>query len=229
MPLTACLLPPTLGAMVDPPRAEGAHRVYFWGGVLLLASGVWMALSSAMEYGVLFDLYWALHDGGLLLVLQTVGILLPLAAALVFAFGSRDGGSVVAQSRLGIVAIAIFAVVPPLLFFVGELRGGLGDVADSITPIYLVLYLIQVTAGVVALREIARAGVIPRSRLWLPIAAVGIAALSVVLILIGMLSPGPSGLAILIYGLWDLGPVVLALAFGILAIANSINQGAGRV
>ncbi len=215
--------------MADPRGALGARRVYFWGGVLLLASSVWMALSLAMKYGALFDLYWALYDGGLLLLLQTVGVLLPLAAALVFAFGSGDGGSVVAQSRVGIVAIAVFAVIPPLLFLVGELRGGVGDVAGSVTLIYLVLYLLQVTAGIVAVREIARAGVIPRSRLWLPVAAVGIAALAVAIVLIGSLSPGPSSLAFLLYGLWDFGPVVLALAFAILAIANSRNRRVGPV
>lgn len=134
------------------------------GSLLLLASAVWMALSLVMEYGPLFDLHWALSDGGLLLVLETVGVLLPLTAALVFAFGSRDGGSVVAQSRLGIIAIAIFAVVLPLLFLVGELRGAVRDVADGVALIYLVFYLIQIAAGIVAVREIARAGVIPRSR-----------------------------------------------------------------
>ena len=214
--------------MVDPQGDQAARRVYLWGGVLLLASAVWMALSAAMENGALFDLYWAMSDSGLLRLLQTVGVLLPLVAALVFAFGSRDGGSVVAQSRLGIVAIALFAIAPPLLFFVGELRGVLGDAADDIALIYLVVYLLQLTAGIVAVREIARAGVIPRSRLWLPITAVGIAALAVVLILIGILSPGPSGLAFLLYGLWEFGPPVLAVTFGVLAIAGSRNQGAGR-
>ena len=65
---------------------------------------------------------------------------------------------------------------------------------------------------------------IPRSRLRLPILAVGVAALGVAVSLIGLMSPGPSGLAFLVFGLWCPGAPALALTFGILAIASSRHR-----
>ena len=148
--------------------AARARRAWLIGGVLLIVATVLGLVLSPAGLGIVGDLVFA-------------------AALLVFAFGIRGAGSVTARRPLGTTALTILAVwtvVGSALIDVLVTGGfGLQVVTDSGTGTAPLLVLslvdvgIQFTASLIAVVQIARAGVVPRPWNWAP--AWALAAISI--------------------------------------------------
>lgn len=140
------------------PRSAGI--AWIAGGALLIASAV---LPSALQAAAPR--------------LATIGVVLWAAALLVFAFGWRGWGSVTARRPLGTSALVLLAAWALFVAFVptewlpsapdaGGLAFGSVDIA------------VRVGAAIIAVVQIARAGVVPERWRWAPawmLAAVGVA------------------------------------------------------
>ncbi|WP_394770824.1 hypothetical protein [Lacisediminihabitans sp.] len=124
------------------------------GGVLLLATVV---IGLAVQPGTPFST-----------VLSIFGMVLFSASLVVFAFGIRGHGSVTARKPLGtaaLTALAIWVLVIPTLedlYFSRDYPSGpllgLGDID----------YFVRFATALVAVVQIARAGVVPRPWNWAP-------------------------------------------------------------
>ncbi|WP_457100041.1 hypothetical protein [Microbacterium sp. P5_E9] len=97
------------------------------------------------------------------------------AGVLVFAWGIRGKGSVVARRPLGLTALTLFALSIPvvdavgLLFTVAHPDDSLGAVAWGVN---LVSILVMPLAGVTGAMRIALVGAVPGGWRWLPVIAV---------------------------------------------------------
>ena len=153
---------------VEEGVAARARRAWLVGGVLLIAATVLGLVLSPMGLGIVGDVVCA-------------------AALLMFAFGIRGAGSVTARRPLGTTALtvlAVWTVVRSALMGV-LVTGGFGfeAVTNSGTgtaPFLVLNYVdvgIQFTASLIAVVQIARAGVVPQPWNWAP--AWSLAAISI--------------------------------------------------
>lgn len=151
--------------MTQAPAAArlDARRAWVVGGSLLVADAVLVLLMNALPVpafpgaGVALDALWA-------------------AALLVFAFGIRGSGSVVARRPVGVVALVVSALLPvatTLLWWL--VPAGSWDVSVSIM-VGQGLLVLSFAALLVATIVIGRAGAVPPHVRWVPLIALAVSA-----------------------------------------------------
>ncbi|KZE89167.1 hypothetical protein [Microbacterium sp. TNHR37B] len=198
--------------------------VWVWAGALLVASAV---LPFVLSAGIGLDVP---------VLRSTVGILgeLAFAAAMVlFAWGWRGRGSVVAGRRAGVIALTALAVVPLAMW----LASGLADL--TLGPLtttddarvwwgdaYQVLWI---GAAALAVAEIWRAGVVPRpwNRVpaWGLLVVVGVGAITQIAS-VSLVNAG-AGDQLALITLWQLSSLamfVVPLGLGIAAIVLGLRR-----
>lgn len=139
-------------------RSEDARRAWIIGGSLLIAVAVLPLLGGnfgmALPFlGLLLDLVWC-------------------SALVLFAFGIRRSGSVVARNPLGIVALLVAGVVPVAFEIFWRLAPTTAGPEDWMTVAAEGERLIGGVALVVASVVIARAGAVPNRVRWVPLIAI---------------------------------------------------------
>ena len=139
-------------------RAESpAPRALFIGGALLLASVVATVVFQVGFYPV----SWAGY----------IPTILFSAALMIFAFGIRGAGSVTAGRPLGTFALAALAawLIVSAVFHaaVGPLLAETSPIALSMAFSYIDL-VVEFALAVIAVVQIARAGVVPAPLEWVP-------------------------------------------------------------
>lgn len=188
--------------------AEVRTPVPSWviGGALLIGSAV---------------LPWALGPGPAMLVTAVIGRLLFLAAMIVFAFGLRGVGSVVAGRTLGVVALLVLGAAPLVFGLIPPQQVEPSDLGLLQLLGYSEL-AIEAAAALVAVVEIARARVIPGNWRFAPAIALVVVVLVQVIGQVVGVAAGSAGLEQAAVGL-ALGGFAAAIlapvALGIAAIA----------
>jgi hypothetical protein len=162
--------------------AVDTQRTWFVGGTLFLASAVLVLTVSSADM-------W--FPGG-----NDIGTIIVAAALLIFAFGYRGSGSVTGRRPLGTAALVLLAVwllLQPVLtglFITGIEQGYL---TGSFVGFGYADYLVQFTLALIAVMQIARAGVVPRPWNWAPAAALAAACTSWILLQVIAVEIGVSG------------------------------------
>lgn len=138
---------------------RGRRLTWTTGGIGLIAAGVTGMLQNATlgsppsdVLAVTVDVLWA-------------------AAVLVFAIGSSSHDSVTARKPLGTIALILLALWSPAMRVVGLFQDRMNP-----TPIipWEVTIVVPLALSVVAVVQIARAGVVPRRWRWMPAIALGV-------------------------------------------------------
>ena len=192
--------------MTDAPVSEralsDARLAWVIGGALLIATVV-----------VSTPLSWYFGGGVIKAVLFA-------AALLVFAFGIRGSGSVTGRRPLGTAALVILAA----WVLIRRVAWGLPWVnavgTEVLTDVSYVDSVVQLTAALVAVVQIGRAGVVPRPWQWAPAWALGAV---VVPSLLGLLlavgaTQGVLGLTMFVSALDGLARTAGPVFLGVLAI-----------
>ncbi|MDL5350590.1 hypothetical protein [Microbacterium sp. zg-YB36] len=159
---------------------------------------------------------------------------LPFAAmVLLFAIGLSREASVVNRKPLGMAALIVVAVWPiiasMLLPILIQEQTSPGDGPTVFTYIDLI---VRVAAGVIAVIQIARAGIVPSPWRWAPLWAFAAhAAVWVVLqiLLVGAGTADPQGLVSLILTLSLVANLVGTLGLGVIALVLALQSGAETV
>lgn len=153
------------------------------------------------------------------------------AALVLFAFGIRGAGSIVAKRPAGVVALVVAAVMP----FVSSIVLGLltpATLEPGYDPTLAVtvstsLQALSLGALVAACVVIARAGAVPHHWRWVPLIALTVAAVPQVIAVLVMVSTPDSydqmGMALLLTSVGLLG-ILAALVLGILAIVHAPRE-----
>jgi hypothetical protein len=197
--------------------ASTSRRTWVWAG-LLLVSGVVLRLlrtTTAMT----------LADPVVAAVIGWSGDAVFAASMLLFAFGWKRQGSVVAGRLPGIIALIVLAGWPfvalvPAAVYTSQAR----DLAVAVQYAVLAVWLI---AAVVAVVEIARAGVVPRP--WSSMPAIGLAVYAGlwVVIEVTFIATGPSfvgGWYGVLASLSEVVAILVPLLLGILALALGLQR-----
>ncbi|MDF2434728.1 MAG: hypothetical protein JWP44_4359 [Mucilaginibacter sp.] len=142
--------------MVDPhvPAHAGVRRAWVIAGAMLLASVV--IDLAAQPSTVVFT------GAGIL------GTVLFSASLLVFAFGTRGSDSVTARKPLGTAALAVLALWTLLLPALQSVFFPVGDPPGPLLALGFVDSFVRFAAALIAIIQIARAGVVPRPWNWAP-------------------------------------------------------------
>ncbi|OAH49095.1 hypothetical protein [Microbacterium oleivorans] len=145
---------------------RGRRLTWTIGGVGLIGAGVAGMLQSATPGTPLTDTLALLVD------------ILWAASVLVFAIGSSAHDSVTARRPLGTIALILLALWSPAMRVVGLFQD-----PTNPTPIvpWEVTILVPLALSLVAVVQIARAGVVPRRWRWMPAIALGVQVASVAL------------------------------------------------
>ena len=145
---------------------RGRRLTWTIGGVGLIGAGVAGMLQSATLGSSLTD------------VLATTVDILWTASVLVFAIGSSAHDSVTARRPLGTIALILLALWSPAMRVIGLFQD-----PTNPTPIvpWEVTILVPLALSLVAVVQIARAGVVPRRWRWMPTIALGVQVASVAL------------------------------------------------
>ncbi|MDT0180890.1 hypothetical protein Q9S36_11870 [Microbacterium sp. ARD31] len=143
---------------------RGRRLTWTIGGIGLIGSGVAGILLSATLGSSLTDTLAFLVD------------LLWAAAVLVFAIGSSAHDSITARRPLGTITLALVAVSPLAVRVIGLFQ-------DPMNPTPLIPWevttFMPLALSLVAVVQIARAGVVPRRWRWTPAIALGVQVASV--------------------------------------------------
>ena len=145
---------------------RGRRLTWTIGGVGLIGAGVAGMLQGATLATPLTDTLALLVD------------ILWAASVLVFAIGSSSHDSVTARRPLGTIALILLALWSPAMRVIGLFQD-----PTNPTPIvpWEVTILVPLALSVVAVAQIARAGVVPRRWRWMPAIALGVQVASVAL------------------------------------------------
>jgi hypothetical protein len=127
---------------------------WIWGGALLAASAV---VPTAVR---------AVAPGGFGSGVAIVTAVLFAASLLVFAFGLRGRGSIVARRPPGMAALLVLAVLPPIVELALSALATEQDI--SLLQILSFAQLAAAAAALVAVVAIGRAAVVPRPWQWAP-------------------------------------------------------------
>lgn len=208
----------TDAAMPRRPEDAAPMRAWVWGGALLVASVVLqMSTWTMLQFG------GPTASGVVAWVAQAVFA----AALLLFAFGWLGRGSVVARRPLGIAAIVVLAVFPLAEQLLWALVLGILAVAEDALPaLGTAVLAAQLIVAIVAVAEIARAGVVPRP--WNGAPALGltlVAGVSALTQMVGVTAAptGPTGWFGLLIALQQLVGVVVPVLLGVLAIVLGLR------
>ena len=145
---------------------RGRRLTWTIGGVGLIGAGVAGMLQGATLATPLTDTLALLVD------------ILWAASVLVFAIGSSSHDSVTARRPLGTIALILLALWSPAMRVIGLFQD-----PTNPTPIvpWEVTILVPLALSLVAVVQIARAGVVPRRWRWMPAIALGVQVASVAL------------------------------------------------
>jgi hypothetical protein len=129
------------------------------GGVLLIAATV---------FGLVFQPLTSLIPGGAI-----IGTALFSASMLIFAFGIRGSGSVTARRPLGTTALTMLAIWVLLMWVLQRalLPGDSMPSDSTLSSLFALGYidsLVRFVTAVIAVVQIARAGVVPQPWNWAP-------------------------------------------------------------
>lgn len=204
--------------MSEPPAgaagsADAALRTTLTvGGILLLAQAAALLLTMAMAGAV-----------GSIPLLSWIGILVSSAALVIFAIGIGRQGSLVARRPLGVAALLVLAVWP---FVDRTIEAFIPITIDSVDFWQSWGYAslaVRVCAAIIAVVEIARAGVIRGSLRWAPMWALVAIAVPQVVMNLAYAAPGYQSLDLAgpIVGLSQLVSVGVPLTLGVLAVVRS--------
>lgn len=180
---------------------------WIWGGALLAASAV---VPTAVR---------AVAPGGFGSGVAIVTAVLFAASLLVFAFGLRGQGSIVARRPPGMAALLVLAVLPPVV----ELALSALATGQDISLLQILSFTqlaVTAAAALVAVVAIGRAAVVPRPWQWAP--AWGLAVIVATsalpqIALVGASGQDPQGL-LWLFALGSLVILTVPLALGILAM-----------
>ena len=195
-------------------RADGLTRTLMVGGVLLIGSAV-AAFAAPNAFAASLPFHTVLYWGSIVAF---------SASVLVFAFGARRGGSIVARRPLGVAAAVVLALWP----FAERVLTWAMPFGESTAEFYqvwgYVSLTVKVAAAIVLVVQIARAGVVTGRVRWAP--AWGLAAVVVPQVLAQVLAIA-MGIdqsrtevdgVILLFGLGQLASFAAPVTLGILAI-----------
>lgn len=183
---------------------RGRRLTWTIGGVGLIGAGVAGMLQSATLGSSLTD------------VLATTVDILWAAAVLVFAIGSASHDSVTARRPLGTIALILLALWSPAMRVIGLFQD-----PTNPTPIvpWEVTILVPLALSLVAVVQIARAGVVPRRWRWMPTIALGAQVASVALGQLLMMDPATATQTVgLASALGMIGFLAGTLGLGIVAL-----------
>lgn len=161
--------------------ALDTSRTWFVGGTLFLASAVLVLTASTAQM-------WFLSGN-----IDTVTI---AAALLVFAFGYRGSGSVTGRRPLGTAALVLLAVwllLQPVLAGTVSTAIDQGQPTDSFVGFGYTYIFVQFTLALIAVMQIARAGIVPAPWNWAPAAVLAATCVSWILLQIIGVQIGVSG------------------------------------
>lgn len=157
---------------MDRPTAVSTRKgrvVFFVGGTLFFLSGMVALLQTPLT--PLFEWMYRTLDGATLdttrIVMQYAGGALSAIAIIVFAVGTREGGSVVARKPVGVIALILFAVWPYVTLVIWTVVP-YETMAALPGPPTIALSLVPVVAGLIGVVEIVRARAVPGGWRWLP-------------------------------------------------------------
>jgi hypothetical protein len=202
--------------MTDDAR-HSPVTAWVWGGGFLIASALLPLVAVA-----------SLNAPGSLAAVSWIGMLTFTAALLVFAFGWRGRGSVVARRTLGTVALPVWALLGPAAALTAALLPPYDDGSASLySALYYVEILAWIVAGTLSVVEIARADVVVRPWNRAPAWALGIVVGAGVLTQIGMVAvagrPDGEEMLGLLSGLSSLVATLVPMLLGILAIVLALR------
>lgn len=202
--------------------AFDTSRTWFVGGTLLLAAVVLVLTASTAQM-------W--FPGGS--IIHTV----PVAAALlIFAFGYRGSGSVTGRRPLGTVALVLLSawlLLEPVLTGIVTTAIDQGNLTVSFVGFGYTNTLVQFTLALIAVMQIARAGIVPAPWNWAPAAVLAATCVSWILLqVIGVqigVSNGPPPRLIFTITTVDALVRLSGLVFlGVLAIVLADRAGRAR-
>ncbi|GAA3030036.1 hypothetical protein [Microbacterium dextranolyticum] len=191
---------------------------WIWGGALLVATAVVPSLAGAGG---------PLREAGA--AISWVSLVSFAAAMVVFAWGIRGEGSVVARRPLGIVALCLVGIILPVVGLISSFVFVVDPADPSATPSWIGAAQVVNYAGyaawggaaLVAGVEVARARVVPGRWRWAPLTALGVLALAFVGMQIVSVavatSPDPTATFALI-AVWGAVSVLVPLALGGIAL-----------
>ena len=190
------------------PAVRDARRAWLLGGSLLVAHAVLVLIDGrspilAFPYaGFILDAVWA-------------------AALVVFAFGIRGAGSVVARRPLGVVSLLVAAAAPAasaLLWW--SIPFSAWD-ASAATIVATGVTVLSLASLIIATVVIGRAGAVPHRVRWVPLIVLAVAAGAQVLAQVVVVASSGSlvqpDLVALVFGTAAVGTLAVLL-LGILAI-----------
>ncbi|MDY0910558.1 hypothetical protein [Microbacterium sp. CFBP9034] len=159
---------PTSRTRATAVSSRSGRVVFFVGGGLFILAGIVAILQTPLT--PVFE--WAYQWGGDAYsvygqVMQQSGRALSAIAMIVFAVGTRGGGSVVARKPLGMVALVVFAVWPYVVELIWTLVP-YESMAGLSWWAFAALSLVPVAAGLIAVVEIVRVRAVPGPWQWLP-------------------------------------------------------------
>lgn len=191
------------------------RRTWTIGGIGLIACGV---------LGMLGSTFLIMSGGPALAILTSV---IYGASVLLFTVGTAREASVVARRPLGLAALTIVAVWPLIDRLAVPLLPQDGSSLGSWTTYGYVTLLVQTGAAVVAVMQIARAGVVPGPWRWAPLCVLGFQAFAWAVPQILVVSVGPAGIqswADLYVLMGALAALIGTLGLGILALVLAAQQ-----
>lgn len=183
---------------------RGRRLTWTIGGVGLIGAGVAGMLQGATLATPLTDTLALLVD------------ILWAASVLVFAIGSSSHDSVTARRPLGTIALILLALWSPAMRVIGLFQD-----PTNPTPIvpWEVTILVPLALSLVAVVQIARAGVVPRRWRWMPAIALGVQVASVALGQLLMMDPATAMQTVgLASALGMIGFLAGTLGLGIVAL-----------
>jgi hypothetical protein len=204
---------------VSPRHSMDTRRAWFTGGVLLLVTAVLVLATQTAD---------VLQGAGNIIRMVTFA-----AALMVFAFGVRGVGSITGRRPLGTVTLTLLAVwvlLEPVLNGVFAAGMTKGVVPSALMIFGFATWFLKFGLALIAVMQIARAGVVPTPWNWAPAAVLAAVSVSWILLqIVGIsigASPEPSQFVIIAAGTVD-GLVHLSgvVFLGVLAIVLADRAG----
>jgi len=190
---------------------------WVWGGGLLIASALLPIIATS-----------SLNDPATRATVGWIGTLAFTSALLLFAFGWRGRGSVVAGRPAGVIAMTVWGMSGPLSAVTAALLPPYDDASAGIyEALYYVELLVWLAAGIVSVVAIARAGVVPppwnRAPAWAFAAIVGVG-VAMQIAMVGVAGrPDSQDALLLLSGADSLVRTVVPLSLGILALVVGLR------
>lgn len=202
-------------APAAPPR--GPVHAWVWGGALLIGSALaQLAMMTVQATGP------GLHAFGL-----WSGMLAFAAATIVFAWGLRGHGSVVARQRMGMVALFVVGLWPIVAAVVMMLLPSATTAAQlEVLGVWSTVDgVVWLAAALLAVVAIARAGAVPGWWRWAPATGLAVVLGSWVLVQVVAVSVGWAGVQVVmpLLQLQAMVTVLVPVALGIVAIVLGLT------